>query len=54
MNNIYHKENSVQDTKIGKHLPLTSIDSFLTFEEMLKDDQEAFTQVIVSKAAYYN
>lgn len=48
----YNKENFVpQDTKIAEHLPLASIDNFLTFEDLLKNDQEAFTQV-VSKAIY--
>ncbi|XP_071647800.1 uncharacterized protein [Temnothorax longispinosus] len=42
----YSKESIVQDTKIGQYLPLSSIDNFLTFEDMLKTDQEAFMQVV--------
>ncbi|XP_071647276.1 uncharacterized protein [Temnothorax longispinosus] len=42
----YSKESIVQDTKIGQYLPLSFIDNFLTFEDMLKTDQEAFMQVI--------
>ncbi|XP_024893595.1 uncharacterized protein LOC112468586 [Temnothorax curvispinosus] len=42
----YSKESIVQDTKIGQYLSLSFIDNFLTFEDMLKTDQEAFMQVV--------
>lgn len=49
----YHKEDPVlRDNKIGKYLPLTSVEDFLEFENILKDDQEAFMQVI-SKYIYH-
>lgn len=39
----YNKENFVpQDTKIAEHLPLASIDNFLTFEDLLKKGPRSF------------
>ncbi|XP_024886460.1 uncharacterized protein LOC112463957, partial [Temnothorax curvispinosus] len=42
----YSKESIIQDTKIGQYLPLSFIDNYLSFEDMLKTDQEAFMQVV--------
>lgn len=51
-NEQYHKEDPVlRDNKIEKYFPLTCIEDFLEFENVLKDDQEAFMQ-IVSKYVY--
>ncbi|XP_077272684.1 protein Obscurin-like isoform X3 [Temnothorax americanus] len=49
----YSKESIVQNTKIEQYLPLSFIDNFLTFEDMLKTDQEAFMQVD-TKEVYRN
>lgn len=51
-NDQYDKGDSVlQDNKIKRHLALVSIENFLEFENILKDDQEAFMQ-IVSKSVF--
>lgn len=42
----YYKEDATVRDKIGKYFPLTSIEYFLEFEDVLKEDQEAFTQVV--------
>lgn len=48
----YGKEYSMlKDDKIRQHFPLTSIHKFLDFDNILKNDQEAFMQV-VSKFIY--
>lgn len=51
-NDQYDKGDSVlQDNKIKKHLPLVSIGNFFEFENILKDEQKGFMQ-IVSKSVY--
>lgn len=48
----YGKEYSMlKDDKIKQKFPLTSIQNLLDFDDILKDDQEAFMQV-VSKFVY--
>jgi len=47
----YHKEDTIKDNKIGKYLPLGTIEKFLELEALLKNDDEALTQV-VSKFVY--
>lgn len=48
----YGKEYSMlKDDKIKQKFPLTSIQNLLDFDNILKDDQEAFMQV-VSKFVY--
>ncbi|GAB1860864.1 hypothetical protein CAJAP_01943 [Camponotus japonicus] len=42
----YYKEDATVRDKIGKYFPLTSIEYFLELEDVLKEDQEAFMQVI--------
>lgn len=36
----------IKDNKIAKYLPLNSIENFLELEDILKDDDEALTQVV--------
>lgn len=43
----YHKEDTIiKDNKIGKYLPLTTIEKFLELEDILKNDDEASMQVV--------
>lgn len=43
----YRKEDSIlKDDKIKNYLPLTSVENFLEFEDILKKDQEAFMQIV--------
>jgi len=39
----------IKDNKIAKYLPLNSIENFLELEDILKDDDEALTQVVSIK-----
>ncbi|CAL1671768.1 unnamed protein product [Lasius platythorax] len=41
-----NKEDMIKDNKISKYLPLNSIENFLELEDILKDDDEALTQVV--------
>jgi len=48
----YDKEYSMlKHDKIRRYFPLTSIQNFFDFDDILKNDQEAFIQV-VSKFVY--
>lgn len=46
-NEQYHKEDiTIKDNKIGKYLPLTTIEDLLQLEDILKNDDEASMQVV--------
>ncbi|XP_039302786.1 uncharacterized protein LOC120357119 [Solenopsis invicta] len=46
-NEQYHKEDiTIKDNKIGKFLPLTTIEDLLQLEDILKNDDEASMQVV--------
>lgn len=45
-NNFSTSENIVKDDKIMHFLPLYSTEQLINFEDLLKSDQEAFTQLV--------
>lgn len=46
MTNRNKEDMIIKDNKIAKYLPLNSIENFLELEDILKDDDEALTQVV--------
>lgn len=50
----YREDPLIKDNKIAKYFPLMSIENFLELENMLKDDQEAFMQVVSKFLSFIN